>query len=213
MQLSNLCMHDPMPPRETRTDTQSGGRRTWLAAGMPRGASVSSFCNWMAGARVAAALLHIQVETDGCTVNLPSPLCGAGPTPRDSNAVAEMPNNLDWPPGARIRPVCSALMHKSCSTIAKLQLWPPESAAMSLAPSDASCAREHLSRTNNVEEKHKCVRTTRTRADWCTFFGGTAAASCEHSQLTCGCPSSGSCGMGGSVWRVRAFARIFRRLE
>jgi len=91
----NLCIHDTMPTSETRQDTKGGGRCTWLATGMPRDASVPSVCSWMAGARVAAALLRIQVETDGCTVTLSAGLRGASPSPRDSNAVAEMPNNLD----------------------------------------------------------------------------------------------------------------------
>ena len=64
-------MYDTMPASETQQDTQGGGRRTWLDTVMPRDASVPSFCSWMAGARAAAALLHIQAETDGCTVNLP----------------------------------------------------------------------------------------------------------------------------------------------
>jgi len=84
---------------------------------------------------------------------------------------------------------------------------------MSLVPRDASCATERLSRTNNVAEKHKCVHTTQTRADWSTSPGDTVAAHHEHSQLTCSCTYSGACGRDASAWRFGAPARIFRRLQ
>ena len=140
-------------------------------------------------------------------------LRGAGPSPADPNAVADMPFNCGWPPRGRFRPVCSALMHESWSTIATEALWPPESTAMSLVPRDASCDSERMSRTINVAERHKCVHTTRTGADWCTFPGNTVAARHEHSQLTCGCTHSGACGSDFSALRFGALARIFRRIQ
>jgi len=75
---------------------------------MPRDASVPSFCSWVAGAREAAALLHIQFATDGCTVKLRAGLRGASPSPADPIAVAEKPKNFDWPPRERFRPFSSA---------------------------------------------------------------------------------------------------------